>query len=304
MVFEGDLFQQQFWLMNRIERRNYHQDLERQMASLSKKERRLVDLPLEISDLAEAQRMKKLLKDLNFIRCPDGWVQLGKERGLRCTIEGQRANETPVREYELEPFYIAIYTVTNAEYERFDSRHTRTNTTQKDKSPVTCVTYGRAIGYALWLSEQTGLSFCLPTEPQWVKAVTPFGWEYPHKREGKPDRSAQNVYRAFPTQYPEGETGATLEVDSDAVPPNHLGLHHPTGNVSVYTLGHYQTEGHWGATSDGAYTVVVGGNFRLCPYGTRSLTRGILDVTAIVDTVGIRLVHPDPEYVYEQQRVM
>jgi formylglycine-generating enzyme required for sulfatase activity len=287
--------------MSRFERRDYLRDFERQTTDLSEKERKIIDSRLEIGEPNELQRMKELLHELNFVRCSGGLVRLGKERGLKCSIEGQRLNETPIREYEMPPFYICKYTVTNAEYERFDSRHTRTNTSRKDRTPVTCITYGRAIGYALWLSEQTGLAFTLPTEPQWIKAVAPYGWTYPHKREGKPERKVQNVYKSFPEQYPEGETGATLEVDSDTVSPNYLGLYHATGNVSVFTLGHYETKGHWGAASDGSYTVVVGGNFRLCPYGSRVLTRGILDVTAIVDTVGIRLVHPDPEYVYEQQ---
>jgi hypothetical protein len=105
--------------------------------------------------------------------------------------------------------------------------------------------------------------------------------------------------KAFVGAYPKEEVGATLEVDDMRVPENFLGLKHASGNVSVFTLGHYPTQGHWGSVTDGSYTVVVGGNFRLCPFGSRTVTRGIMDVTGIVDTVGIRLVHPDPDLFLE-----
>jgi formylglycine-generating enzyme required for sulfatase activity len=221
---------------------------------------------------------------------------MGQEKGLICSIEGRRANETPVREISIPPFYISKFTVTNSEFEVFDPRHTRTNTSKGDKNPVTCLTYGRAISYLIWLNQQKNMAFSIPTEPQWVAAVAPYGWQYADKPEGRPERSSQNIYKSFVEAYPEGEQGATLDVDDERVQPNRLGIFHATGNVSVFTLGHYSTEGHWGSASDGSYSVVVGGNFRLCPLGTRVVTRGILDVTAIVDTVGIRLVHPDPKY--------
>jgi hypothetical protein len=138
--------------------------------------------------------------------------------------------------------------------------------------------------------------FCLPTEPQYVAAIAPYGWQYPSSEANHPKRGEQNHYKAFPQKYPEGELGSTLEVDDKSVPPSYLGLNHPTGNVSIFTFGHYPTPGHWGSASDVSYVVVLGGNFRLCPFSTRVVTRGIMDVTGITDTVGIRLVHPDPEY--------
>jgi formylglycine-generating enzyme required for sulfatase activity len=224
---------------------------------------------------------------------------MGANEGLPCSIEGERSNETPVRVVEVPPFYISKNTVTNIEFEEFDKRHSRTNTSRGDRNPVTCLTYGRAISYILWLNERTGLSFRLPTEPEYVAAVAPYGWQFPYKENGHPSRKSQNHFRAFPELYPDGELGSTVQVDDPIVPPNYLGLNHPTGNVSIFSFGHYSTEGHWGANSDGSYVVILGGNFRLCPFSTRSLSRGILDVTGVADTVGIRLVHPDPEYLLD-----
>ncbi len=282
--------------MNNLERRQYEHDFLLNGEGLSDKERALLIYPERLKTPEGAQDTKERLLSLDFVRCEGGPTIMGQEHGLPCSIEGQRRNETPRREFDIPPFYVAKYAVTNIEFELFDPKHSRTNTSKGDKTPATCITYGRAVGYALWLSERTGLSFSLPTEPQYVSAVAPYGWEYPHKVSGGPDRRVFNNYKAFIDAYPEGEIGAAMEVDDPRVHVNHIGLNHATGNVSIFTLGHYPTPGHWGSASDGSYTVVVGGNFRLCPLGTRSVTRGIIDVTAIVDTVGIRLVHPDPEY--------
>jgi formylglycine-generating enzyme required for sulfatase activity len=282
--------------MSKTKEQKYQADFEQVTHNLSDKEKSLFLPRTNLISPEQAIEMKEKLLAMDFVRCEGGKVLMGQDQGLPCSIEGQRVNETPQREYEIPPFYIAKNTVTNADFEKFDPRHTRTNTSLGDKNPVTCTTYGRAIGYTLWINEQTGMNFNLPTEPQWVSAIAPYGWQYSHKPDGRPSRKSQNTYKSFPDSYPSQETGATLEVDDPQVEPNRLGIHHATGNVSVYTLGHYQTKGSWGSISNGSYSVVVGGNFRLCPFGSRTLTRGILDVTAIVDTVGIRLVHPDPEH--------
>jgi formylglycine-generating enzyme required for sulfatase activity len=265
--------------------------------SWSEKELALFNLPQRLRGPESVNEISEQLLKMGFVRCEGGKVKMGRDDGLECSIEGNRLNEVPAREIEIPPFYISKYTVSNIEYEKFDSRHSRTNTSKNDKSPVTCLTYGKAIGYALWLSEQTGLAFTLPTEPQFVAVVAPLGWEYPYQEDGPARVRKQNHFRAFQDKYPLGELGATLEVDDDIVPPNYLGLYHATGNVSVFSLGYYPTAGHYGASTDGSYVVALGGNFRLCPLGARTVTRGIMDVTGISDTVGIRLVHPDPEIV-------
>jgi formylglycine-generating enzyme required for sulfatase activity len=277
-----------------MERLDYRHEVENIFQNLSEREQSLL-LPLPELSKEESTRMVENLEACGFVKCPGGVVEMGLEQGLKCSIEGKRANETPQRELEVDSFYVSKTTVSNLAFEAFDGAHSRTFTSKNDKSPVTCVSYGRAISYAIWLNGLTGMRFSLPTEPQIVKAAAPEGWQYPYQLEGRPVRQSENVFKSYPEFYPEGEMGATLEVDDARVPTNYLGLSHSTGNVSVFTLGHYRTEGHWGAASDGAYSVVFGGNFRTCPFGSRVATRGIIDISAGVDTIGIRLVHPDPE---------
>jgi len=275
------------------ERLNYQTSLEQISSVLSQRERQLLETYTSLS-ITEASAIGSTLESMGFVKCEAGPVLMGSDNGLVCSIEGRRGNETPGREFYLDSFYIAKTTVTNGGFEEFDPRHKRTTTSPGDRHPVTCVTYGRAISYTLWLREKTGLKFCLPTEPQLTKAMAPYGWHYPYQEKGAPTRRGQNVYKSYPELYPLQESGSTLEVDNPAVPVNYLGIHHPTGNVSVFTLGHYTTQGHWGAQSDGTYVVAMGGNFRLCPLSARVASRGIMDVTGLGDTVGIRLIHPDP----------
>lgn len=277
---------------------DYDGEWERSKASLSERERELLQ-PLRLT-AEEAQEMARHLAELGFVKCEGGTVTMGNQEGLACKIEGRRLNEEPRRAMVLPPFYVCTTTVTNMEYEAFDRRYSRAPTSPGDTHPATCMSYARAISYALFLNEQTGMKFSLPTEPQAVLAMAPESWQYPHRKDGRPARKEQNVYKSYPDAYVGQMVASTLPVDSDLVPTNYLGLRHATGNVSIFTLGHYPTTGHWGAQSDGSYCMAVGGNFRTCPLGSRTVTRGIIDVAGTTDTIGIRLVHPDP-YLYVKE---
>lgn len=275
-----------------IEHATYESCLSALLLDVSAREKELSEIKPFSSESA-VETVHELEKR-GFVYCPGRQVTMGVDQGLRCNIEGHRMNETPRRVFEVPSFYVAKTTVSNVEFEAFDTRHTRTTTSAGDRHPITCITYGKAISYIRWLNNQTGLQFNLPTEPQMVLASGPDNWEYSYQQEGKPDRKRANIFKSFPEVYPSGEQGSTLEVNDQSVETNYLGLYHIGGNVSVFTFGHYKAPGHWGSASDGAYTVVLGGNFRACPYGARIVSRGIIDVAGITDAVGIRLVHPDP----------
>lgn len=250
--------------------------------------------PLELSSTQEAHKIAEDLIEQGFVLCSPSKVQMGEDKGLPCKLEGSRANETPIREISNIPsFYVSKCTVTNEEFEQFDPGHKRPSTSPGDRHPVTCLTYGKAISYCMWLNKRSGLNFRLPTEPEYVAFAAPELWKYPYQQDGKPIKGKQNSFKAFDKEY--GDEGGTLPVDSTEVPTNHLGLHHATGNVSIFALGHTRNPGgQWGSATDGAYSIALGGGFRQCDYGGRVVTRGLFDVTAIVDTVGIRLVHPNP----------
>lgn len=273
---------------------DYQVEWQQTFQSLSEREKALYEFKNPLT-LAQAEQLIDYLESNGYVRVPGGQITLGLKQGLRCSIEGRRRNETKQRQVNsIPPFYIATTTVRNEQYEEFDSRHTRPAVAPGDKHPAVCLTYGRAISYCLWLNERLGSRLRLPTEPELVMAIAPEGWQYSYQEQGRPILKSENVYNSFPDCYPLGLAAATLEVDTELVKPNYLGLRHAGGNVSNYTLGHYYAPGHWGAVTDGAYTVVIGGNFRQCARGPRVVSRGLIDIAGVCETVGIRLVYPDP----------
>lgn len=114
-------------------------------------------------------------------------------------------------------FLIGKYPVTNAEYRRFCVEKNYTlppylwdRTHQDDEQqtllsrrlsgpwlPVTCVSLDDAERYCDWLSEQTGMTWRLPTEAEWVRAAgggvdRPYPWG-----EAVPDRGLSNWGRYY-----------------------------------------------------------------------------------------------------------
>ena len=69
------------------------------------------------------------------------------------------------------PFYMGMFEVTNAQYERFDPAHKkwrgRSGYSKSDNEPVLFVSWHDAINFCDWLSKKEGLPYRLPTEAEW-----------------------------------------------------------------------------------------------------------------------------------------
>lgn len=238
--------------------------------------------------LSEIEEKENLLRQLNFVKLPSGKVKLGTDFPLPCRFEGHRINETPVRELEVDSFWISKYVVSNCQFEEFNPRKIRPLTSERDNQPVTNVTYFNALRYAEWLSEKYNLAVTLPTEPEWVYAAAPLGWEYSYHQDRVPDPSKAHNFQIGESEY------TTLDVDDPRFGINCWGLYHMGGNVQEFTLGsYYINNGAWGAFIDGRYCIVKGGDFGHCPLSSGVQRRGISDVSARSERVGFRLVHPD-----------
>lgn len=240
----------------------------------------------QLTDLEIFQR-EALLKKLNFVLLPEGVVQLGTPNPVPCTFEGHRLNEVNIRVLTMNSFWICKYTVSNTEFEQFNAKRQRPPTSQGDKQPVTNVTYLNALKYAQWLSKQLNLCFSIPTEPEWVYAAAPFGWEYSYQEEKSPKTDKTHNFILGQSSY------QTLEINDLRYGVNTWGLYHMGGNVQEYTLGSYYIPGNWGALTDGRYCIVKGGDFGNCPLSSGIQRRGIVDVSARSERIGIRLMHPD-----------
>lgn len=236
-------------------------------------------------DLSEKE---ELLRSLNFVKLPAGRVQLGTPHPLPCAFEGHRINETPIREIEVGSFWVCKFVVTNQEFEEFNPKRERPPTSLRGKQPATNVTYYNALKYARFLSEKHHLYFTLPTEPEWVYAASPYGWEFPYQQEKSPDSNKAHNFVLGSSEY------ITLDVDDPRFSVNYCGLYHMGGNVEEFTLGsYYISTGSWGAETDGRYCIVKGGNFGHCSFSSGVQRRGIVDVSDRSERLGFRLTHLD-----------
>jgi formylglycine-generating enzyme required for sulfatase activity len=84
-------------------------------------------------------------------------------------------DETPAHRVHIsKTFYLGMYEVTNAQYERFDPEHKthrkKRNATQKPDDPVVFVAWQDAVAFCDWLSKREGKTYRLPTEAEWEYA--------------------------------------------------------------------------------------------------------------------------------------
>jgi formylglycine-generating enzyme required for sulfatase activity len=119
--------------------------------------------------------------------------------------------------YDVKPFRIAKYPVTNAQYDAFIQDGGQKNATwweglaqgktpprasdwREADSPKLQVCWFEAAAFARWLAAQTGLAVRLPTEWEWQwAAVGDSGWDYPYGAafdSGKCNAKESDVGRA------------------------------------------------------------------------------------------------------------
>ena len=94
----------------------------------------------------------------------------------------------------IEPFEMALYPVTNREFEEFDPSHReqRNEYSDRDDQPVVNISWEEANEYCEWLSEKMGVNYRLPTEAEWEYAASGGGQRiYPWGNE-KPNNDRAN----------------------------------------------------------------------------------------------------------------
>lgn len=130
-------------------------------------------------------------------------------------------HETPQFEMELPAFRIGKYPVTNAEYAHFlketeqiasDELGWAGNNEPKEEQkrlPVRGVTWYDAIAYCIWLYDQTGRPYTLPSEAQWEKAARGTeGHLFPWGNEWEDGRFCNTDFSQVTpkSQFPEGQS--------------------------------------------------------------------------------------------------
>ncbi|EKE05808.1 MAG: hypothetical protein ACD_19C00176G0030 [uncultured bacterium] len=243
-------------------------------------------IELQVTQRVDVAEKQKILKELEFIQIQGRVAQLGTEHPLKCTLEGRRWNETPVRHIEVPSFNLCKFKVTNSFYEIINPKHRRPPQSLEGNMPVVDIMYGEALTFCKKLNELTNMNFRLPTEPEWVIAAAPIGWEFPYQERSKEPRLDWGHV------YGDGNEHGVARVGDSRWGLNQFGLDQMGHNVSEFTFGHYRTSsGNWGAKDDGMYCIVKGGNYGHCSYTAGVNRRIIVDVSDRNPRIGLRLAH-------------
>jgi formylglycine-generating enzyme required for sulfatase activity len=197
----------------------------------------------------------------------------------------------PVRRVKISrAFYMGAYEVTNAEFRRFRPGHDSGADANGDRQPAVLVTSADAAAFCVWLSEQEGLLYRLPTEAEWEYACragtrTAFYWGNAMRDECCVHASNQP-----------GKKNKSSDVGGR--PANMLGLFDMLGNVDEWCKELYSDDAYKSAgevdpqgPATGKGPVIRGGNYETpVPRNLMSSARGWSHADNLWQIIGLRVV--------------
>ncbi len=217
---------------------------------------------------------------------PAGTFQMGTENGR--FVEPRRVI--------IRTFLLAAHDVTFDEYDTYAGATGRTRPNDsgwgRGKRPVVNVSWEDAQAFIVWLNQQSGKHFRLPSEAEWEYAAragttTRYYWG------DQFDSSRAN----------NNKTSTTLV---GLFPPNNWGLFDMSGNVYQWTQDCWNVVDFWtgrykNAPSDGAawttgeciYRVIRGGSWTDDPWGLRVSSREHDAISTRANFLGFRIAQ-DP----------
>ena len=220
---------------------------------------------------------------MKFVRIEPGAFQIGHQGPLPWEIlphtygRGDRMDallygdydERPVHTVNIsKPFYMAVFEVTNSQYELFDPAHSifrgKEGVSRGNDEAVVNVNWYKAQFFCRWLSEKEGLSYRLPTEAEWEYAC----------RAG----TTTNYYTGDVLPKVFVKTGRNISLKVGQTPANLWGLYDMHGNVEEWCLDWYgpYTPGEQTdpvGYADGLFRVSRGGSHGTQVYWFRSANR-------------------------------
>ncbi len=212
------------------------------------------------------------LPDIDWVEIPGGEFLYGEERQPK----------------SIEPFYMARYPITNAQYEAFineggyeDNRWWKglskriekpeKPTWSQSNRPRETVSWYEAIAYCRWLGDQMGYEITLPTEQQWEKAARGSdGRDYPWGNEYQP--GYVNIDEK------EGNAGPNFLEETSAVGMYGFagsleGIQDLSGNVWEWVLNEYKNPENTSVEGN-ALRVMRGGSWFVIPVLAPASIRG------------------------------
>jgi len=223
------------------------------------------------------------------------------ENGVYMTPD--RDNKPPT-EVTLDSYSIGAYEVSYREYDLYTDFNDLPRTywrkwsvSEEWRGPEfpAGVSWNGAKDYCLWLAEQSGLPFNLPTEAQWEYAARSRGKQVLYATNDGTIREGEN-YSEF-TRYPR---------PPGIFPPNPLGLYDMAGNVAEwvndwYAEGYYQQGDKNNPTGPetGSHKILRGGVYLESPYASNVFIRQELDeLTADFKSAGFRCAVNQPTFIH------
>ncbi len=162
---------------------------------------------------------------------PPGSARIGAADG-----DGMRA--LPAQQALIrEPFALAVHEVSLGDYRRHAEAMSLSLPAAKgmdsDRHPVVKVSWREAVGYADWLSRETGKLYRLPDEREWAYAASRWASQAaPCQRGNIADRSLGQVFRQW--QVIDCDDGFVRSAPVGSFQANALGVHDLFGNVAEW----------------------------------------------------------------------
>ena len=235
------------------------------------------------------RRLDQLLAGNAMVDIPAGSFRMGDLAG------SGEANQGPVRSVRVPAFGMSRYAVTFDQYELFVEATGRNVPDDqgwgRGSRPVINISWHDAQAYADWLSEQTGMTFRLPSEAEWEYAARAgTETEYPW---GDSIGSGNANCLECGAQW----AGRGVSSPAGSFAANAFGLHDMHGNVWEWT------QDCWNDSYDGAPTngsawesgecerrVLRGGSWDFSPRWLRSAARNRYNANSSMEGIGFRLV--------------
>ncbi len=222
------------------------------------------------------------------------WIPAG-EFAMGSSGASRYAEERPRHNVKVTQFAISVKEITFAEYDKYARARgvdrPDSLSLDRDTHPVFFVRWDDAYHYAQWLSEETGVSYRLPSEAEWEYAAgtgkrSPHWWGF--KMEPNRAHCQLGCASRFNTQKP-------TAVGSFA--PNKFGVYDTAGNVAEWVEDCWHpnyngapADGRVWAGGDCVFRIARGGSFLSPEDSIRHAKRDRLKSDQTYDHIGIRVV--------------
>ena len=277
-------------------------------------------------------------QEITLVHVPAGIFYMGSDTGPD--------DERPVTPVTIDaPFWISAHEITNAQYALFDPTHDSGVESKygyqfgihgyplnEPEQPVVRISWEEAMAFCDWLSEETGMTFTLPSEAQWEYACRAgtdthffFGDEesdysnYANLSDETMEQFASNPYFVFapfenPNRYDawiprdtRHNDGALLPAPAGSYEPNPWGLHDMHGNVwewtrSIYRPYPYQDNDGRNARHGEGLRVARGGSWYDRPHRASASYRLAYQPWQRVYNVGFRVLCVEKQHESTQQQ--